>query len=249
MSKVLDDNYYENDSNQFPFKWAAVEVLRFNKFSSASDIWAYGVTIWELYSMGEIPYAGMSNAETSEQVTSGYRLPQPKKCPNELYKMMRECWKEKPADRPNSKEVSNIVNSYVSRYEPIVEEEKPERNVYSREDVDMYAFSDEKERNTDGYMTKNDISNSQKLAVSKTHYSTNELAAKSSGYETLDRSEDTSTYTELNEKKSINDDVYQVLDMKETQILVAKDVKKPIKENIENEYEVLNLEDGKYTSL
>ena len=83
----------------------------FPKFSQwiPQDIWALGVTLWELYSLGENPYSGMSNVEIVEKVVGGYRLPRPYLCPYKLYEMMCSCWEENPEKRPNIKEIFKIL--------------------------------------------------------------------------------------------------------------------------------------------
>lgn len=76
-------------------------MIQFLRYSSKSDVWAFGVVIWEVYSLGQIPYAGMSNAETAERVKNGYRMPPPELCPKELSTVMKKCWHEKPENRPS----------------------------------------------------------------------------------------------------------------------------------------------------
>ena len=91
-------------------KWSAPESLKYGKFSSKSDIWSFGVCVWELFSKGEMPYFTMTNAEAMEKVATGYRLQQPKGCPDEVYKLMLSCWNEDPMERPSFEEVLNILN-------------------------------------------------------------------------------------------------------------------------------------------
>ena len=84
----------------FPIKWTAPEAALYNRFSIKSDIWSFGVTMWELVTKGVEPYPGMTNAETSEQVQSGYRMPKPGGCPDALYKIMLSCWRDEAKSRP-----------------------------------------------------------------------------------------------------------------------------------------------------
>ena len=78
------------------------------------DMWAFGITLWELYSMGEIPYTGLSNAETSDKVIGGYRLSQPSLCPDEVYSLMTTCWKDKTSERPSAKEAFALLDDLVN---------------------------------------------------------------------------------------------------------------------------------------
>jgi hypothetical protein len=75
-------------------------VIQRGVFSSASDVWSFGVLLWELFSKASHPYVGMTNAEATEKVIDGYRLSQPKQCPPEIYEIMVDCWQEKPDKRP-----------------------------------------------------------------------------------------------------------------------------------------------------
>lgn len=100
---VLDDQYTSSGA-KFPIKWAPPEVLHYTRFSSKSDVWAFGILMWEVFSGGKTPYPTMSNVEVVSQVTrGGYRMEQPDYCPRPVYKIMRDCWEEKPDDRPSFK--------------------------------------------------------------------------------------------------------------------------------------------------
>ena len=114
---------------------AAPEVVEFGKYSELSDVWSFGIVVWEIYSYGKTPYATMNNTEAFEQVTKGYRLPQPADCPNEIYKLMRECWNIDVNKRPHFKQIytklyallyvkntANYNNSQVN---------EPKENVYN----------------------------------------------------------------------------------------------------------------------
>lgn len=68
-------------------------------------MWSFGIVIWEIFSLGQIPYPGMTNQEALTFVTSGNRLDAPQLCPSELAKVMKQCWKEQPQDRPSFSEL------------------------------------------------------------------------------------------------------------------------------------------------
>jgi len=99
MSKFIPDSYYYNKNATIAFKWAAPESYNHGKFSTKSDVWSFGVTLWELFSRGTTPYRGMSNKEAVEQVENGYRLPQPAGCSPEIYALMSRCWEYNPSRR------------------------------------------------------------------------------------------------------------------------------------------------------
>lgn len=72
----------ETDAGKLPIKWTAPEVLRQKVSTSKSDVWSFGVTMWEIYSFGRSPYPRKSQKEVVEQVQKGYRMEQPEECPD-----------------------------------------------------------------------------------------------------------------------------------------------------------------------
>eukprot|EP01119_Soliformovum_irregulare_P026187 TRINITY_DN9933_c0_g1_i3.p1 TRINITY_DN9933_c0_g1~~TRINITY_DN9933_c0_g1_i3.p1 ORF type:complete len:774 (-),score=142.82 TRINITY_DN9933_c0_g1_i3:70-2151(-) len=115
-SNLDGKNYYtRQEETPLPVKWSAPEALHFNKQTTASDVWSFGVAVWEMYSHGSNPYVGMSNKETAEFVTEGGRMKKPKDCPDEVYQMMLDCWDREPEKRPTFSEI-------VKRIEKIIEE-------------------------------------------------------------------------------------------------------------------------------
>lgn len=86
---------------ELPFRWMAPEALRRRRFSEKSDVWAFGVLAWELFSGGDVPYAFISSSEqVAERVCSGHRLEQPEGCPRELWDLVLCMWETQPQDRP-----------------------------------------------------------------------------------------------------------------------------------------------------
>ncbi|EFJ42275.1 hypothetical protein VOLCADRAFT_47055, partial [Volvox carteri f. nagariensis] len=85
-----------------PVRWSAPEVLRTGAgWSEKSDVYSYGVTMWEIFSNGAEPYANRSDVEAAEAIVGGERLPRPKDCPHQVYALMRDCWHQDPARRPS----------------------------------------------------------------------------------------------------------------------------------------------------
>uniref|UniRef100_A0AAQ5Z8A6 non-specific protein-tyrosine kinase n=1 Tax=Amphiprion ocellaris TaxID=80972 RepID=A0AAQ5Z8A6_AMPOC len=98
---VLDDQYTSSQCSKFPVKWSAPEVIRYCKFSSKSDVWSFGVLMWEVYNEGRLPYENRSNAEVVESLNAGLRLLKPRLASDSVHLLMEWCWKEKPEDRPS----------------------------------------------------------------------------------------------------------------------------------------------------
>uniref|UniRef100_A0A8D2KSM0 Tyrosine-protein kinase n=1 Tax=Varanus komodoensis TaxID=61221 RepID=A0A8D2KSM0_VARKO len=95
LSKALaaDDSYYlAKTTGKWPLKWYAPECILYRKFSSKSDVWSYGVTMWEAFSYGQKPYKKMKGPEVMAFIEEGKRMECPPKCPPEMYKLMQQCW-------------------------------------------------------------------------------------------------------------------------------------------------------------
>ncbi|XP_020516690.1 tyrosine-protein kinase Fes/Fps [Labrus bergylta] len=105
MSRQQDDGVYsaEGGLRQIPVKWTAPEALNYGRFTTDSDVWSFGVLLWETFSMGLTPYTSMSNQQTREEVEKGYRMPAPHNCPMEISRIMSSCWQYDPKKRPSFK--------------------------------------------------------------------------------------------------------------------------------------------------
>ncbi|XP_069505517.1 megakaryocyte-associated tyrosine-protein kinase [Ambystoma mexicanum] len=95
----------QQDSAVLPIKWTAPEALKHNKFSTKSDVWSYGILLWEVFSYGRAPYPKMSLKEVSEGVEKGYRMAAPEECPPAVYTLMGSCWDVDPGKRPSFKKL------------------------------------------------------------------------------------------------------------------------------------------------
>ena len=86
-------------------RWMPPESILYGKFTTESDVWAFGVVLWEIYSFGLQPYYGYSNSEVIEMIRSRQLLPCPEDCPSRMYAFMVECWHELPNRRPPFAEI------------------------------------------------------------------------------------------------------------------------------------------------
>lgn len=96
-------NYYKldaKDREKYPVRWYPPETIQYGAFSEDTDIWSFGVVLWELHSFGLEPYYGMNNEEVISLVREGDVLPCPKDCPLDVYQLMKDCWNLMPSDRP-----------------------------------------------------------------------------------------------------------------------------------------------------
>uniref|UniRef100_A0A669F4M7 Tyrosine-protein kinase n=1 Tax=Oreochromis niloticus TaxID=8128 RepID=A0A669F4M7_ORENI len=94
---VLDDQYTSSSGAKFPVKWSPPEVFNFCKYSSKSDVWSYGVLMWEVFTEGRMPFEQSPNHEVVTLVTQGHRLYRPKMAKPVIYDIMQMCWYETPA--------------------------------------------------------------------------------------------------------------------------------------------------------
>lgn len=100
------ETYYRSHGGQLPVRWTAPEALESRKFSEKTDMWSFGVLMYEIWTRAALPYKGWSNQKVWVEVGGGYRLPQPDGCPNKIFKLMQQSWSKAPADRPTFAEVT-----------------------------------------------------------------------------------------------------------------------------------------------
>jgi len=113
LARVIDEDIYNpREGTKFPIKWTAPEAALYKKFSIKSDVWSFGILIWELFTEGAMPYPGMNNHKVLECVERGYRMPPPDNCPDPLYNIMLSCWEHKPNNRPTFEYLKNQLEDY-----------------------------------------------------------------------------------------------------------------------------------------
>ncbi|XP_029009895.1 hepatocyte growth factor receptor [Betta splendens] len=116
---VYDKEYYSvhNKSGvKLPVKWMALESLQTHKFTSKSDVWSFGVLLWELMTRGAPPYSDVNSFDITVFLLQGRRLLQPEFCPDALYTVMIECWHPKPERRPSFSELVSRISSIFSSF-------------------------------------------------------------------------------------------------------------------------------------
>ncbi|CAL2041525.1 unnamed protein product [Caenorhabditis brenneri] len=102
LMRALNENeqmYTMAPQKKVPFAWCPPEALRHRKFSHASDVWSYGVTIWEIFTFGEAPWVGCRAIDVLKNIDAGERLEKPKYCSERIYEIMKDCWKSNPTER------------------------------------------------------------------------------------------------------------------------------------------------------
>ncbi|XP_068279596.1 muscle, skeletal receptor tyrosine-protein kinase isoform X4 [Nyctibius grandis] len=109
------DYYKANENDAIPIRWMPPESIFYNRYTTESDVWAYGVVLWEIFSYGMQPYYGMAHEEVIYYVRDGNVLSCPDNCPLELYNLMRLCWSKLPADRPSFASIHRILERMYER--------------------------------------------------------------------------------------------------------------------------------------
>uniref|UniRef100_A0A672RKR7 receptor protein-tyrosine kinase n=1 Tax=Sinocyclocheilus grahami TaxID=75366 RepID=A0A672RKR7_SINGR len=102
--------YVKKTMGRLPVRWMAIESLNYSVYTTNSDVWSYGVLLWEVVSLGGTPYCGMTCAQLYEKLPQGYRLEKPLNCDDEVYELMKQCWKEKPYERPSFAQILMSLN-------------------------------------------------------------------------------------------------------------------------------------------
>ncbi|NXN30780.1 MERTK kinase, partial [Nycticryphes semicollaris] len=104
--KIYSGDYYRQGRiAKMPVKWIAIESLADRVYTTKSDVWAFGVTMWEIATRGMTPYPGVQNHEIYEYLFRGQRLKKPEDCLDELYEIMSACWRANPTARPTFSEL------------------------------------------------------------------------------------------------------------------------------------------------
>lgn len=108
---MRDDTYTAHAGAKFPIKWTAPEGLAYNKFSTKSDVWAFGILLWEIATYGMSPYPGVDLTDVYHMLEKGYRMECPPGCPPKIYELMRQCWQWNACDRPSFQEIHHALEN------------------------------------------------------------------------------------------------------------------------------------------
>ncbi|KAK9882804.1 hypothetical protein WA026_023318 [Henosepilachna vigintioctopunctata] len=108
---MRDDTYTAHAGAKFPIKWTAPEGLAYNKFSTKSDVWAFGILLWEIATYGMSPYPGVDLTDVYHMLEKGYRMECPPGCPPKIYELMRQCWQWHAHERPTFAEIHHALEN------------------------------------------------------------------------------------------------------------------------------------------
>ncbi|KAJ8673404.1 hypothetical protein QAD02_004666 [Eretmocerus hayati] len=103
------DNYRKKSDGPVPLRWMAIESIKHGIFSTQSDVWSFGIVLWEFFTIAEIPYPGMRAHKLSQMLDQGYRMEQPEYASDDVYEIMLWCWKSDPKLRPTFTQLAERV--------------------------------------------------------------------------------------------------------------------------------------------
>ncbi|BFY99899.1 hypothetical protein BsWGS_02941 [Bradybaena similaris] len=132
---VEEQSYYKASKGKLPIKWMAPESINFRRFTTASDVWMFGVCIWEILMYGVKPFQGVKNNDVIGKIEAGERLPLPAGCPPSLYNLMCSCWQYEPSKRLTFAELKTWL------YEILDEERHRQEEEMHRDNRRVQAIS------------------------------------------------------------------------------------------------------------
>nr|XP_039250605.1 ephrin type-A receptor 5-like [Styela clava] len=147
LSRTLENDPYATYTTQggkIALRWTAPECIRFREFTSASDVWSFGIMMWEVMSYGEKPYWDMTNNDVMQSIGSGMRLPAPTNCPKALHQLMLECWSLDPKKRPTFAKIVSDLNKFIrhSSLLKVCSDDEMEQSVCCSPDVRGQIFNE-----------------------------------------------------------------------------------------------------------
>ncbi|XP_071646959.1 tyrosine-protein kinase receptor torso-like isoform X1 [Temnothorax longispinosus] len=114
---IYRENVYRKKGNgKLPLKWMALEALTHQIYTTYSDVWAFGILLWEIVTLGAMPYPGTPTNRILQFLKSGYRMERPPNCSRELYSIMYSCWNMRPQSRPTFTELKQSLDKLLSDY-------------------------------------------------------------------------------------------------------------------------------------
>ncbi|ETN71102.1 protein tyrosine kinase [Necator americanus] len=143
LGRYADSALYTARGGRLPFKSMAVEALKFYEFSEKTDVWAFGILLFEIFSLGDVPYPTVQPTDMISYIEQGNRPPQPEKCPNEIFGLMERCWKAIPDDRPIFAEIRGeltiLLNIDDESYGYLSLDSRQLRNMFNRQISELHS--------------------------------------------------------------------------------------------------------------
>ena len=130
LARIIDEDFYE--VAKCPIKWAALETIFYTRLTTRSNVWSFGIFLYEIITYGRFPYPGMTNKQVVEALQQGYRMPQPPQCPYKLYNIMLACWQKEPANRPTFETLQWLLEEFFTTEDGLSGQAFEEREIDRR---------------------------------------------------------------------------------------------------------------------
>eukprot|EP00112_Aurelia_sp_Birch-Aquarium-sp1_P001748 Seg1190.1 transcript_id=Seg1190.1/GoldUCD/mRNA.D3Y31 product="Tyrosine kinase receptor Cad96Ca" protein_id=Seg1190.1/GoldUCD/D3Y31 len=138
----VEDQYMKkSQGGRFPIKWMAIESLLDGISTSKSDVWAFGVVLWEIVTLGASPYPGMNSYEVVSFLQDGYRMDKPKHCSDEVYGVCMDCWHVAPQRRPTFDDLADRLQNMVDDEKDLINMNFYQDHLYENFDVNLAGQS------------------------------------------------------------------------------------------------------------
>ncbi|XP_038061347.1 tyrosine-protein kinase ABL1-like [Patiria miniata] len=105
-----EDIYVQTSKRRVPVRWLAIESIRYKRYTTKSDVWSFGILLWEITTIGGTPYPTTKSESLARKLKGGYRMPKPSNCDDKSYALMRKCWEEDPNNRPSFSELVSTLS-------------------------------------------------------------------------------------------------------------------------------------------
>ncbi|XP_022802387.1 tyrosine-protein kinase receptor Tie-1-like isoform X3 [Stylophora pistillata] len=136
---VQQENVYEKKTKgRLPVKWTAYEALLYGTYTTKSDVWSYGVLLYEIFTIGGSPYPRMDGKKVAKLLEQDYRMPKPQHVDDELYQIMMRCWQNNPDVRPTFTELRNQLKDMETKHKRLINMKMYDRQLYANvEDLNV----------------------------------------------------------------------------------------------------------------
>jgi len=126
-----DDIYTKQSRGRLPVKWTAYEALLYGTYTTQSDVWSYGVLLYEILTVGGSPYPGINARQIARKLQDGFRMPKPKHVDKKLYQIMLKCWEENPSDRPTFAKLKDTMKEMERKHRTYVNLKQYDNSLYA----------------------------------------------------------------------------------------------------------------------
>ncbi|XP_078379905.1 proto-oncogene tyrosine-protein kinase receptor Ret-like [Oculina patagonica] len=129
---VQQENIYEKKTKgRLPVKWTAYEALLYGTYTTKSDIWSYGVVLYEIFTIGGSPYPRMDGRKIANMLQQGYRMPKPQHVDDKLYQIMMKCWQNDPDTRPTFTDLKNQLKDMENQHKRLINMKMYDKQLYA----------------------------------------------------------------------------------------------------------------------